>query len=194
MCRPRKLQPSAISGSAEVLVGRQLDAGGIAPSIRGPRCRRTPPHTTHHQDFPERVTITRPHHPFERLSLEVLRQVRMPAGSQFVLILPNGSKSLIPVEWTDFNAVTGPPQDLQLAASPEEQPAMLPSSSEIEFSAPVRLFRSSIARRTDTPIYASTSTSRCPLQDSGPRWIRSLLSCRTLSFPTTCRFNPAHSR
>ena len=34
------------------------------------------------------------------------------------------------------------------------------------------VFRSSIARPTDTPIYASTSTSRCSLQDSGPRWIR----------------------
>src|SRR5258706_6590020 len=41
MCRPRKLQPSAISGSAEVLVGRQCDAGETASSIRGPRCRRT---------------------------------------------------------------------------------------------------------------------------------------------------------
>ena len=30
------------------------------------------------------------------------------------------------------------------------QPAVLPSSSEIEFSAPIRVFRSSIARPTDT--------------------------------------------
>src|SRR5580692_1484330 len=52
-------------------------------------------------------------------------------------------------------------------------------------------FRSSIARPTDTPVYASTNTSRCQPQDSGPRWIRFLLSCRTLSFPTTCRFIPA---
>ena len=26
----------------------------------------------------------------------------MPAGLQFVLILPDGSKSLIPADWTDF--------------------------------------------------------------------------------------------
>ena len=52
-------------------------------------------------------------------------------------------------------------------------------------------FRSSIARPTDTPVYASRDTSRCPPQDSGPRWIRFLLSCRTLSFLTTCRFIPA---
>src|SRR3984957_17856 len=35
--------------------------------------RRKPPHTTHRQDFPQRVIITRPHHPFEGQSLEVLR-------------------------------------------------------------------------------------------------------------------------
>src|ERR1700722_6726680 len=68
---------------------------------------------------------------------------------------------------------------------------MSPSSTEMEFSALVGVFRSSIARPTDTPVYASTNTSRCQPQDSGPRWIRFLLSCRTLSFPTTCRFIPA---
>ena len=47
------------------------------------------------------MTITRPHHPFEGQSLEVLRQARMPDGLQFVLILPDGSKSLIPADWTD---------------------------------------------------------------------------------------------
>src|SRR5580693_5865323 len=54
------------------------------------------------------------------------------------------------------------------------------------------VFRSSIARPTDTPVYASSDISRCHPQDSGPRWSRSLLSCRTLSFLTTCRFIPAH--
>jgi hypothetical protein len=54
------------------------------------------------------------------------------------------------------------------------------------------VFRSSIARPTDTPVYASSVTSRCLPQDSGPRWSRFLPSCRTLSFLTTCRFIPAH--
>ena len=48
------------------------------------------------------MTITRRHHPFEGQALEVLRQARMPGGLQFVLILPDGSKSLIPADWTDF--------------------------------------------------------------------------------------------
>jgi hypothetical protein len=54
------------------------------------------------------------------------------------------------------------------------------------------VFRSSIARPTDTPVYASSDTSRCLPQDSGPRWSRCLLSCRPLSFLTTCRFIPQH--
>ena len=55
------------------------------------------------------------------------------------------------------------------------------------------VFRSSIARPTDTSVYASSATSRCHLQDSRPGWSRCLLSCRALSSPTTCRFTPAHS-
>ena len=63
------------------------------------------------------MTITRPHHPFEGQSLEVLRQARMPAGLQFVLILPDGSKSLVPADWTDFKHPSCTPQDPQLVAS-----------------------------------------------------------------------------
>src|SRR5216683_2194176 len=54
-------------------------------------------------------------------------------------------------------------------------------------------FRSSIARPTDTSVYASSDTSRYHLQDSRPGWIRCLLSRRALSSPTTCRFIPALS-
>jgi len=56
------------------------------------------------------VIITRPDDPFQGQSLEVLRQARMPTGLQFVLILPDGSKSLIPTEasWqtTGFRPLT----------------------------------------------------------------------------------------
>src|SRR5581483_4866673 len=71
-------------------------------STRGSCCQRTTRHTTHLQHFPERVTITRRHHPFEGQSLEVLRQAHMSTGLQFLVILPDGSKSLVPAEWTDF--------------------------------------------------------------------------------------------
>src|ERR1700724_2435056 len=42
-------------------------------------------------------------------------------------------------------------------------------------------------------VYASSDTSRCPLQNSRSGWIRYFLSCRALASPTTCRFSPAHS-
>jgi hypothetical protein len=75
----------------------QLDQNSVVNRVEG-----------HHdtlqrlQHFPERVIITRPHHPFDGQSLEVLRQARMPAGLQFVLILQARSKSLISAHRTDF--------------------------------------------------------------------------------------------
>src|SRR5258708_21699225 len=51
--------------------------------------------------------------------------------------------------------------------------AVLPSSLPERSRHPVRsAFRSSIARPTDTSVYASSDTSRCRLQDSRPEWIR----------------------
>src|SRR5215831_13711300 len=70
---------------------------------------------------------------------------------------------------------------------------VLPSSLPERCRRPeTSVFRSSIARPTDTSVYASSDTSRCRLQDSRPGWSRCLLSCRALSSPTTCRFTPAH--
>jgi len=44
---------------------------------------------------------------------------------------------------------------------------------------------------TCTPVYASPNTSRCTAQNSGPSGSL-LLSRRTLAFPASCRFIPAH--
>ncbi|MBL8223425.1 MAG: hypothetical protein JNL62_29605, partial [Bryobacterales bacterium] len=64
--------------------------------------------------------MTRPHHPFQGQSLEVLRQARMPAGLQLVLILPDGSKSLVPATWTDFQNSACAPEAPQLVGSFED--------------------------------------------------------------------------
>ena len=72
------------------------------------------------------------------------------------------------------------------------RPAVLPSPLAIGSASLINSFRSSIARPTDTLVYASAETSRSPPQDSGPGWSRFLLSCRDSSSPTTCRFIPAH--
>src|SRR5260370_24656819 len=72
--------------------------------------------------------------------------------------------------------------------------AVLPSSLPERSRHPdPSAFRSSIARPTDTSVYASSDISRCRLQDSRPGWIRCFLSCRALSSPTTCRLFRKHS-
>lgn len=41
----------------------------------------------------------------------------MPGGLQLVLILPDGSKSLIPADWTDYQTTSCTPQPLPLVGS-----------------------------------------------------------------------------
>ena len=65
-------------------------------------CRRKPRHTTHHQHLPQRVTVTRVRHPFEGKPLAVWQSIRRKDQMYLVLILPDGSKSMVPAEWTDF--------------------------------------------------------------------------------------------
>ena len=44
----------------------------------------------------------------------------MPGGLQFVLILPDGSKSMVSAEWTDFESDDCGPQTPQLVGSPDD--------------------------------------------------------------------------
>src|ERR1700687_296561 len=74
-------------------------------------------HTTHHQDLPERVTVIRPRHPFEGRSLEFIRTMHRKGRLYLILILPDGSKSLIPADWTDFVSVPVPRQALSVQAT-----------------------------------------------------------------------------
>jgi hypothetical protein len=65
-----------------------------------------------------------------------------------------------------FSACAGSPttQD-QLLARDCRGTAVMPSSIRKESASWFCVFRSSIARPTDTPVYASSDTSRCHLQD-----------------------------
>ena len=89
-------------------------------------CRRTLRHTTHHQDLPKRVTIVRARHPFEGKSLAVLGTIHRHSRLHLVLILPDGSKSLIPADWTDI-APTAQPQ----VSVPSNQTATLGSREDL---------------------------------------------------------------
>src|SRR5271165_855703 len=72
------------------------------------RAARTLRHTTHQQDLPERVTIVRACHPFEGKSLTVLGAIHRHGRLHLLLILPDGSKSLVPADWTDIALTVQP--------------------------------------------------------------------------------------
>jgi len=70
----------------------------------GEWCRKNPRHTTHLRDLPDKVRVTRPHHALEGKVLEVFAKLRHRGKPHFLLVLPDGSRSYIPVAWTDFVA------------------------------------------------------------------------------------------
>ena len=59
--------------------------------------------TTHRRDFPDSVMITRAGHPFEGCALAVIGSICR-RGVLFALAcLPDGSRALIPAQWTDWD-------------------------------------------------------------------------------------------
>jgi hypothetical protein len=48
------------------------------------------------------VTLTRRRHPFEGRSLQVLGRMRRHGAAELLVVLPDGSKRLIPAAWTDL--------------------------------------------------------------------------------------------
>ena len=70
----------------------------------GEWCRRNLRPTTHLRDLPDKVRVTRPHHALEGKVLEVFAKLRHRGKPHFLLVLPDGSRSYIPVAWTDFVA------------------------------------------------------------------------------------------
>ena len=65
--------------------------------------------TTPTHDLPARVRITRPHHALEGKVLEVFAKLRHKGRPHFMLVLPDGSRSYIPVAWTDVVATPQSP-------------------------------------------------------------------------------------
>jgi hypothetical protein len=50
------------------------------------------------------VVVTRPRHPLEGRSLAVLGRLRRHGHLELLLVLPDGSKSMVPAAWTDLEA------------------------------------------------------------------------------------------
>src|SRR3989442_9965227 len=59
---------------------------------------RTTRHTTHHHldGYPDRVTVVRDRHPFEGQTLELLGWSHRHGSLYLLLVLPDGTRSLIP--------------------------------------------------------------------------------------------------
>jgi hypothetical protein len=53
------------------------------------------------------VTLTRRRHPFEGRSLQVLGSMRRHGTAELLVVLPDGSKRLIPAAWTDLEQPAG---------------------------------------------------------------------------------------
>jgi hypothetical protein len=57
------------------------------------------------------VRLTRPRHPFEGRLLEVLGRMRRHGEVELLVVLPDGSKRLIPAAWTDRESPGGDGRD-----------------------------------------------------------------------------------
>ena len=79
-------------------------AVGTRVTSRPPHRSRKRPQTTHHRDTPDSLTITRERHAFEGQSLAVISSIRRRGVLLVLVVLPDGSRSLIPANWTDWNA------------------------------------------------------------------------------------------
>jgi len=70
--------------------------------MNGPWHRRKRRQTTHLRDHPGYVTIIRERHAFEGQKLAVISSIKRRGVLLILVILPNGSRSLIPASWTDW--------------------------------------------------------------------------------------------
>src|SRR5207248_9744565 len=96
---------ATIGESASGCADRRSYAPPSAAAIRGRPNRRTPPQTTHLRDFPCSVKILRERHPFEGRVLQALGAVHRRDVALLLVVLPDGSRSLIPAGWTDLAAM-----------------------------------------------------------------------------------------
>jgi hypothetical protein len=57
---------------------------------------------THLDGFPSKVRILRERHPLQGQSLEVLGWAQRNESLHLTLVLPDGTRSFIPAQWTDL--------------------------------------------------------------------------------------------
>src|ERR1700719_2469377 len=74
--------------------------GSSMPTCRIQTKTRQP---THYQDVHLSTVVTRKRHPFEGCRLPVIRSLTRRGVLELLVILPDGSRTLIPAAWTDRN-------------------------------------------------------------------------------------------
>ena len=84
-------------------MGLRHGAPETSSSIRDPTYRRKLRHTTHLDGFPQKVKVIRDRHPLQGQFLEVLGWTHRHGSMHLTLVLPDGSRSLIPAAWTNLN-------------------------------------------------------------------------------------------
>ena len=90
-------------------------------AIHGRCCRKTPPHTPRIHDLPPKLRIVRKRHPCEGQLLDVVGGAHRRGILVLTLVLPDGTRSLIPAAWTDladYGARSGRRQRHNLPAQP----------------------------------------------------------------------------
>src|SRR5215213_2230642 len=88
--------PAATPGAASASPGPTPAWPPGPAGYRAGSTRTKPRHITHLDCLPPTVTITRSHHPLVGHALEVLGWQRRQGRLRLTLVLPDGSKSLVP--------------------------------------------------------------------------------------------------
>src|SRR5712692_4805607 len=79
-----------------------------AARARAEHYRTNQRHTTHLDGFPPTVRIVLERHPFEGQALPLLGWMHRHGALELVLVLPDGTRRLIPATWTDLEPTQQP--------------------------------------------------------------------------------------
>jgi len=83
--------------------------GAVTSRVSSSSCRSRRDFSSHLRDVPDQVTVIRKRHVFEGQTLAVISRIKRRGVLLVVVILPNGSRSLIPAAWTDWRDADASP-------------------------------------------------------------------------------------
>src|SRR6185437_554794 len=81
----------------------------VTSRVSSSSCRSRRDFSSHLRDVPDQVTVIRKRHAFEGQTLAVISRIKRRGVLLVVVILPNGSRSLIPAAWTDWRDADASP-------------------------------------------------------------------------------------